>query len=236
MIFASDNPRGDTPIINAIKRWRGEERFSTPEEAEIVLRELLAKMVDQRMENFEEFLSSWREYTKSVRVCCFSSRPDNPVAWDQFADRHRGICLRFNCEPGAYLCQPKPVEYKHARPAIATLKQQIDGILYNLSSASPDFESLLTVNSLARKLEQEWRCFRQSTLNRISEDESTWFEDYPFDKEEVSALCFGVATSDQDKLELEKLVKANFPSMRCFQASLSYGKYELEIQKTNSAA
>ncbi len=236
MIFATDKPRGDTPIITAIKRWREEERFGTPEEAENVLRELLAKMVDQRMQSFEEFLASWREYNKTLRVCCFSSRPDNTSAWDHFADRHQGVCLRFSCEEGSAANKPVAIEYKNSRPAITTLKEQIDAILYNLPTSGPDFESLFTIKSPARKLEQEWRCFRKATQTTIAEDSTSWFEDIPYESAEMSAVCFGIETSEEDKKAIEKIMKENFPVTRCFQANLANGKYELEIQKAGSAA
>jgi len=231
MIFASERPRGDTPLINAIRRWRDEERFSAPEEAETVLGELLSKMVDYRMDSLKKFHSQWVEYTRKIRVCCFSSRPDNTVSWDLFAAQHRGVCLRFQASNTAKTSEPKPVQYKNSRPVLATLKQQIDAILYNLPTAEPHFDELYSVKSPARKLEQEWRCFRQTNNESAGKDTDHWFDDYAFPAEDMTAVCFGIQTSEKDKKKIEDIVNKHFPAARCYQANMANGKYELEIQK-----
>jgi len=232
MIFANDSPRGDTPLINAIRRWREEERFGAPDEAEIVLQELLSKMVDQRMLTIQKQHQQWIEYNRNVRVCSFSTRPDNTVAWERFGNNHKGVCLRFHCGGDASVKHPWQIKYVNARPEISNLKEQIDAILYNLpANNSPDFSQLQLVKSPTKKLEQEWRCFRQTEKNTINDDSATWVDDITFPSSELSAICFGIDTSPADKETLRRLAKDNFGAARCYQANLANGKYDLEIQK-----
>lgn len=232
MIFSPSAPSGDTPMINAICRWREEDRFTDAEEAETVLRELLSKMVDQRMQTIARLHDSWKAYARKVRVCCFCSRPDNTVAWDRFADNHSGVCFRFDSGSHATAANPKPVNYSNSRPEIANLREQLDALLYNLPlSDTQDFEPLLLAKSLTRKPEQEWRSFRMATQPVTDENPGTWFEERPFDAAELSAVCFGIDTSDTDRKAITEIVKTRYSAARCYQANLANGKYDLEIQK-----
>jgi len=232
MIFASSKPQGDTPLINAIRRWREEDRFGNPEEAEGVLGELLAKMVDQRMSTVQNYLKLWEDYNRKVRVCSFSSRPDNTVAWDHFGNNHRGVCFRFDCTDQALARRPQPIQYGNTRPELADLRDQIDAILNNPPvDEKPNFESLFTVKSLSRKLEQEWRCFRLSEKRQINDEPSTWVDDLTFETSELSAVCFGIDTSEADKKMIVSLMKEHIGHTRCYQTNLANGRYDLEIQK-----
>lgn len=231
MIFAADKPRGDTPLINAIRRWREEERFTDPDEAETVLQELLSKMVDQSMLNIANLQQTWQDYNRTLRICCFCARPDNIVAWDRFGDNHRGVCFRFDTSNDAIAKHPQPVVYKNERPELAKLREQIDAILYNVpQKALPDFNALLSAKPLIRKPEQEWRCFRTSS-NPESNDPQSWVDAVTFNSTELSAVCFGISTPLKEKTAILKLLQSNYPSARYYQANLASGRYELEIQK-----
>jgi len=232
MVFASSTPNGDTPLINAIRRWREDERFAAPEEAEGVLRELLSKMVDQRMLVIEEFHRQWMDYNRKIRICSFSSRPDNMTAWDLFADGHRGVCLRFDCTEQSSTRQPRQVEYSNNRPELIKLRDQVDAILFNIpQNQNFVFESLFSLKAPHRKQEQEWRCFRKTSHSDTGENPMNWVDDVPFDPTELSAACFGIETSEADKKSIIALMKEHLGVARSYQTNLAAGKYELEVQK-----
>lgn len=232
MIFSSSNPRGDTPLINAIKRWREEERFEDPEEAETVLGELLAKMVDQRMLLVKQFVETWQQYNKQTRICCFTSRPDSVVAWDLFAQSHSGVCFRFDASGDASAADASPIEYRNQRPELVDLRMQIDAILYNQPMDDHfDFSQFLRIKPPSRKLEMEWRCFRKSPNVDIGSDFKQWTDDIEFQAEELSAVCFGIDIKDKDKEHIQRLLKGQYTNARSYQANLAAGKYDLEIQK-----
>ncbi|HEY7886295.1 MAG TPA: DUF2971 domain-containing protein, partial [Cellvibrionaceae bacterium] len=121
MIFAREEPRGSSPLATVIRRWRGEERFASPEEAEEVLTELMARMVDQRLAELDNLMSDWRLYTRRLRLCTFSAKPDNLTCWQYHAERHTGAVLRFQCGEDSSLGVPEAVKYSLNRPEITTL-------------------------------------------------------------------------------------------------------------------
>lgn len=232
MIFAADPPQGDTPLINAIKRWREEGRFGNPGEAENVLKELLSKMVDQRMDAIAKIVDNWRDFNRHIRVSCFCNRPDNATAWDRYGESHRGICFRFDTHPQASISNPRPVIYQEQRPQLTELRENIDTILFNLPQKfPPDFEQLLSIKPLFRKQEQEWRSFRRADAEVSEDDMRKWSELIAFNPEELSAVCFGIATPEKVKKAVQLLVDKKYPAARLYQATLTDGRYELEIQK-----
>lgn len=231
MIFSADVPRGDSPLTNAIKRWRSEERFSSPEEAVVVLQELLSKIIDQKLESNQQKQTAWQDYSRNIRLCCFCSRPDNPVAWENFAAKHGGVCMRLDTGDNAMAGTPLPVQYSPNRPVLLSLKAQLNAILFNAPEPGIDNQQLLLVKPQPRRLEQEWRSFRTTLKKGGNADNSSLFDDIRFDARELSALCFGLATPQSDKDKLTKILKKNYPNTRVYQATLAAGKYDLELQK-----
>jgi len=232
MIFGPDSPKGDSPLINAIKRWREDGRFGSPEEAENVLGELLTRLIDQRFENLEGLIQQWQIYIRKLRIACFYTKPDNLLAWQYSAQQHEGVVFSFNIGPQLMVSTPKPVEYSVTSVEITTLKEQIAAILHNAKETTPDrFEKMLLIKPQQYKFAQEWRCFRETNKPQTSDAPATWFDDIPFKENDLFSVCFGIATSEQDKSDLKKLLKTQFPSAKCYQAEIAKGKYELDIVK-----
>lgn len=237
MIFAKDAPRGSTPLLTAIRRWRDEERFASPEEADEVLKELLSQMVDHRQALIDKTMTDWRKFTRSVRICSFAAKPDNLMAWQHFSDNHRGVALRFAAGDQTSLGKPKEVEYKSVRPEITSLKQQLSAILHGEKVNPQDrfFNNLLT-KPLFSKGEQEWRCFQDvnEDLSSDSSDSSQWFDDFKFERNELGAVYFGAFTSAKDKRDIFDLVKEKYKQAQVFQAKVVHGKYELEFSRIST--
>ena len=232
MIFAREQPKGETPLITAIRRWRDEERFSSPEEAESVLKELLSQMLDQRFELLNKMLSAWRQYNKTIRICSFSAKPEIIPCWQRFADNHRGIAIRFESNEYVSTKNPVPIEYEQERPELTTLRNQISGLLYNTPDTSKDkFQLMLQRKPIANKSEQEWRCFRQSPKQDITDDPNDWFDDIKFERSEVSAVYFGLQTSEEVKARILSIIKQDFSAAKLFQSHLGKNKYEIEMIK-----
>ena len=234
MIFAKDAPRGSTPLPAAIRRWREEERFASPEEADEVLKELLSQMVDHRQLQIDKTMTDWRRFTRNLRICSFSSKPDNLTAWQHYADGHRGVGLRFESGENTSLEKPMMVEYKTVRPEITSLKQQLNAIMQGEKVTPQDhfYENLLTKPMFSRD-EQEWRCFHNvpEDLSSDSSDSSQWFIDRKFERAELSGVYFGAFTSAKDKRDIYDLVKEKYKQAQVFQAKVVSGKYEIEFVK-----
>ncbi|MEJ2418813.1 MAG: DUF2971 domain-containing protein [Exilibacterium sp.] len=235
MIFAKDAPQGQTPLMAAIRRWRDEERFASPEEAEEVLKELLSQVVDQRQIAIDKIMTDWRRFTRNLRICCFSAKPDNLTAWSQYGDNHRGVAMRFRCGEFTALPNPKPVNYKAIRPEITTLKEQIAVIINNTSfHAQAYFYEKFTTKSPIFNAAQEWRCFRereheQGLKNHVPDN--LWFDDVKFERREITAVYFGIYTDTAVKRKIYDLVKEKYNQAKIFQTKAVTGKYQIEFER-----
>lgn len=240
MIFSPSTPHGNSPLISGIRRWRDDERFSTPAEAEAsaALIELLSKMVDLRMEDIDLIMSDWRHFTRHLRICCFSAKPDNLNCWQRFADNHRGAVIRFHTdelnadEPDEQIT--RAIEYKNIRPEITTLKTQLNAMIYNerFDEQKAFTEKLLNKSNTIHS-EHEWRCFYHalSEPSSKSNNDREWFDDRPFSAKAISAIYMGAYMSVENKKTLLDLHKEHFPDARVFQAQPVPAKYEIEFTR-----
>lgn len=234
MIFAPEQPKGDSPLINAIRRWRDEDRFRTAEEAHGVLRDLLTKMVDYRHDQLLAAHAKWQEYVRQVRVCCFSAKPDNVTAWEAFADQHRGIAIRFALAGSEAFASAKPVVYQMERPQLTSLREQLGAILHNRRDTIVErFKDHFFIKGSHRKLEQEWRCqiTSPSDVSIADMDPAQWYDDIAFAPTQITGVFFGINTDDEIKNQVCKIVQERYPHAKILQAVLGKTGYTIELEK-----
>lgn len=236
IIFARDEPRGTSPLSAAIRRWRDEERFASPEEAEGVLGELMARMVDQKQASIDEMMCAWRLYTRHLRICCFSTKPNNLTAWKDYADKHRGTVLKFHCVGGSVLSDPQQVLYNPNPAEVTSLKEQIDGILHNTDiELEKGFQDKFLSKSPLHKSEREWRFFYSAeAADNKNTTEDDWYDDRPFDDRMLTAVYFGLHTPIEDKKTLLGIVKEQYPHAKIYQACAVKGKYDIEFSRVST--
>ncbi len=237
MIFAKDAPKGNTPLAQVIRRWRDEERFASPEEADSVLRDLLSKMVDQRLGIIEQMMTDWRKFARSLRICCFTSKVDNLNAWQRLGGTHKGVAIRFQTGEFTTLPNPRKVQYQDARPEITKLKDEISMILGTGKYVAQDlFEEKFVHKGMHCSNEQEWRCFqsiKDDPAGPLKPDDIL-YDDFHFERSEVTGVYFGANTSTQTKKEVLTLVKENYSQAKLFQGKVIPGKFELEFERMSS--
>lgn len=237
MIFSREEPRSNSQLANVIRRWRDEERFATPEEAEEVLTELMARMVDQRQASIDETMADWRRFTRELRICCFSSKPDNLPSWQRFADSHRGVALKFRCGEYTALPEPQAVEYSPNRPEITTFKEQINAILHHEEvNVQSRFLGKFLIKPPMAGDEHEWRCFFHAKDHASSRenDDSLWFDDRPFEKSDLNSVYLGAFMPPSAKQRLTNIVQERYPNAKIFQAQPIAGKYEIEFTRAKA--
>jgi hypothetical protein len=237
MIFAPEQPKGDSPLISAIRRWREEDRFNSPEEAHGVLRELLSKMVDYRQVQLRVAMAKWQEYVRQVRICAFSAKPDNVTAWELFGENHKGVAIRLVPGQTEPFASAKAVVYQTERPQLTSLREQLGSILHNRRDTMVErFKDHWFVKGTHRKLEQELRCVQMSTQDISIEDTDSknWYEDLPFPAELVTGVFFGLRTDEETKNLLIKVVRERYQSAKIFQAVAGKVGYTLEFEKIHS--
>lgn len=234
MIFAREEPRGSSPLATVIRRWRGEERFASPEEAEEVLTELMSRMVDQRLGELDDLMSDWRQYTRHLRICAFSAKADNLTCWQYHAASHTGVALRFQVGEDTSFGTPDAIKYGLHRPEITTLKEQLNSILYQERIEAPLYfqEKFLNKPQIS-KSEQEWRCFYSATdeASTRQPDDQLWADDRVFESHELSAVFLGARIDVSHKKAIIDILAEDYPDTKVFQAEIVAGKYDIQFSK-----
>lgn len=160
-IFSRDEPRGTSSLIKAVRRWRAEDRFESEEEAQEVLAELLQGMVKQREPELLTLLNDWKKYAGGLRILSLIDGHDNTDYWDQYADRHCGVAIRFACGEDYTLEKPLPVEYSDLKPEITTLGEQIEALIHqNQINPQAKFQDKFLVKGKVNGRGKEWRLFK----------------------------------------------------------------------------
>jgi hypothetical protein len=234
LIFAREPPKGNAPLMAVVRRWRDEDRFHTPEEAEHIIKDLLWQLVEQRQEALNKVVADWQEYTKRLRMCCFCSHWDNLVDWQLQGRNHTGVVLRFQLTGTKSFGEPKLVQYSAERPVITTLKEQLGIILTGDRFVAQDhFPEKFLTKAATYKPQQEVRCFYQlpDTDPTPGDDAEQWFTDREFEPDSLKAVYFGLNTSVADKQVIWDLAKKFSAGIKLHTAKLMPGKYELEADK-----
>lgn len=236
MIFSPDTPRGTSPLSTVVRRWREEKRFDSHEEAEDVLEELMGRMTDQQQKTIDQIMADWRNFTRHLRICCFSAKPGNLPCWQQYADNHRGVAIRLRCGPNTALPEPRAVAYQKLRPEITTFKQQLNAVLHNEHyDAQSEFLDKFLVKPPPASTEREWRCFGHTDPDESGEededDEKLWYQDRPFAPEELTTVYLGAHFPEAERATFKELLREHYPDTRLLQARPVPGRFEIEFER-----
>ncbi|WP_085756929.1 DUF2971 domain-containing protein [Oceanicoccus sagamiensis] len=230
MLFGPSDPTGKSNrLVAAVARWREEDRFGSEEEATQVLNQLLSQIATQQQEGIDTYMSAWRQFSRSLRICCFSDKPNNMDAWQRYGENHAGVALRFSAGDDTALPNPKRVTYSQVPPLVTSLKQQV-AVTYGKETApSPDsFLEKMLNKSKSNNVEREWRCFSSEEPDAMS-DESLWYANKQFSAPELKAVYFGLGTSRTDKDNVIKLIKEKYKSTKVYQAVALPNRYEIDF-------
>ena len=228
VLFGGAQTTGNNELVQALKRWQYEGRFDNEQEAEGVLKQLILPIAQQQQKAVNQYLQDWQQYAKNIRICCFSDNPKNIPCWQRFADNHQGIALAFD-RAEATINQAQAVSYAEQPISATSLKEQVD-IAFGRST-HPDknaFVTLLLHKPYIERGEKEWRCFELENSEALS-DEQLWYKAKPFKVEHLTAIYFGLNTSDSDKTMLKNLVAKAYPHCRIYQAELPNNSYNLQF-------
>lgn len=230
MLFGPDVPTGrHNRLVNIMARWREQERFCDEQEADTVLRELLGQIAEIQARQVDEYMVEWRAFARTIRIACFAEKPNSIACWQRFAANHRGVALRFNCGDDTALPKPQRVTYHGNAPMITTQREQLE-VIYGRRNAptKEEFHEKLLLKGRHDHLEQEWRCIEQS-LDPDNEDPEQCYDIRKFPAHELRAVYFGALAPERDKQYIGKLVRANYPTAKIYQAVSVPGRYEVDF-------
>lgn len=234
LIFSRDDPKGMSPLIKAIRRWRLEDRFDSEEEAEEVLTQLLMSMVQQREPELLGLIRGWQRYSRCVRILCLSQGHDNVSLWDKNAAEHTGLAIRFACGDDTSLEAPKAMKYTDNKPEITALSEQLDILMHqaNFQIEEGFAEKFLCKSKLFAK-EKEWRLLKTFDEVDTEEEEAQWFRDLQFKHSEVLAIYFGAEMEQKKKQEINRIIQRKYKKAKLYQANPLHEKFELDFERLN---
>ncbi len=238
LIFQFEQPTGNSKVIHAINRWREEERFDEQEEAEEVLTELLSQVVTARKPALEKLLNNWKSYALRTRICCFSERVDNLVAWQRYADAHTGVAFKFRAGENTTLGVAKKILYQDDRPEITTLTEQVlEIMLGRVPKYAEEFPKKFLSKPKPFAAEAELRCFRllANSPDIILDSKEFGTTDIVFQESDIKEVFLGAEIDASRKQQLIKKIKKTAYQAKVFETHFNRQKYQLDFieKKTN---
>lgn len=183
-------------------------RNAFPHMARAEVKRLANWRAGQPNEEFEGRMARMIEDGRStIGVCSLSSDPAVSKLWADYADNHRGICLRFddvdfddryNLSRRPHFGLAMRVSYQDDRPRIQ---------VWGKDQGYEKLVKYLLTKTRRWEYEQEWRLVDSGfTGNR------------PFPPAALSGVIFGAAISEADRVEVINWIRANKLPVDLFQA------------------
>ncbi|MCE2028751.1 hypothetical protein [Sessilibacter corallicola] len=235
LIFQFEKPTGNSKVIHAINRWREEERFDEQEEAEEVLTELLSQVVTARKPALDKLLNNWKSYALRTRICCFSERVDNLVAWQRYADAHTGVAFKFRSGENTTLGVAKKILYQDDRPEITTLTEQVlEIMLGRVPKYAEEFPKKFLSKPKPFAAEAELRCFRllANSPDIILDSKEFGTTDIGFQENDIKEVFLGAEMNPNVKLKLIQKIRKINRQIKIYEAHMSPQKFQLDFVDT----
>ena len=164
----------------------------------------------------------WRSIYGEQRILCLTERWDSASMWDRYSDAHQGVLLEFGCLDhldSAWLVA-KPVNYSDASLRFNTPEGFAELMFYDPQYAvTKIMEEYTHTKTTDWEYEKEWRIASWKRPHETGE-----YSDYAFLPKELQGITFGASISDGDRTDLTFLVKAQYPHVKLWQASIEGGR------------
>ncbi|MDP8200789.1 MAG: DUF2971 domain-containing protein [Candidatus Tenebribacter burtonii] len=163
-----------------------------------------------------------REQFEKYGICCFSKERNYIPMWSHYADKHQGICLKFDVLEDTdifFANGSKPidlissVEYCNDYPKFNA---------YNIIVEDGVAKQLFLIKSNDWIYEKEFRIM------------STRKGGMPFNKKSLKEVIFGCRIDEIKKIKsklIKTIKKANYPNIKFYNAKTSKEKFELTFEE-----
>ena len=167
----------------------------------------------------------WHDWLSGIRVFCASEVNDSLLMWSHYAKSHKGavLALRAISRLGPFLLAAGPVSYQDHFPVLGTLEDRVKRA--TAQRVEDAFENYLLVKSDCWAYEREWRAFA------TAESTGNPYRYCEFAPEELEAVYLGCRIAPEDRDEVTRLVRRNFPEARIFQGTKSAVQFAVEFQE-----
>ncbi|WP_155836786.1 DUF2971 domain-containing protein [Paraburkholderia mimosarum] len=148
---------------------------------------------------------------QSIGVLCLSERPNDPVMFYHYGDKHAGMCLKFRTD--GLLAGVEPVTYSENYPAVE---------FFDDSNHERQFEKIFLTKYKSWEYEHEWR-YVDAHLGEHPQR----LRDYP--PELLSGVIFGYKMPQEDRDRAVDLLRRRPSRVELFEARLDRNHYQLDI-------
>ena len=226
-ILGKAAPKGNPnhPLQKAIRRWRGENRFSDEAEIRESLVGLLPAMVEKAFNNAQEIHAEWLNYVENKRLLPFFENANNSELWLLEAERYSGVVIKFKCAEDSIFEQCTAVRYGKKPPKTVSIGDCADLMVGDINEMPADFEKLLLAQNYHFRAQKEWRLL----LERTSEDELC----LSFPCELIQSIYIGAAVPSTKVELLSELAEQLGSKINVYRSVCSDTSYEFNFEKLN---
>lgn len=172
-----------------------------------------------------DYQRNWREkLVPGIRVFCVTEDRDNLLMWAHYARNHTGVVFEYWSLPEEdnALSVARKIRYVKTPPSFFTQSEWIDSFV---GRGELDEKSLYKryayIKSDHWSYEREWRVWYPLS------DTTKKYDKVPIRTNELKGLYLGCCIDTEEKNEILKLLKSNFPDARAYQAHKKESSYEL---------
>ena len=176
----------------------------------------LPKMLDDTRKLFESFC-----------VFCVSAVRNNLLMWAHYADKHRGVVIKFKSLPDT-----TKVDYCDTSPfASAPVPDFVDSLLGISSTGRENVEKwikdLTATKSNAWEYEKEWRIIETFESDAW---QALGYKDFPVAPAEIDEVVFGCEMSKENYNKLTLLIEDWYPHAKILESQKDPRKYALDFE------
>jgi hypothetical protein len=224
-ILGKSAPKGNPnhPLQKAIKRWRGENRFSDESEIRESLVGLLPAMVEKSFNQAKDIQADWESFVERKRLLPLYENADNSELWLLEGERYAGIAVKFKCEESSVFASCEPVNYSKLPAKPVRMQDCVNLMVGDTQEINTNFESNLLAQNYDFRGQREWRLIVDKNLD----DEFC----LKFPSDLIQSVYIGAAVA---KLKAEQIVlvcKQVNQNINVYQAECSENGYEFQFEK-----
>lgn len=176
----------------------------------------------QYAETMREFFGP--NFIKQARVMCLTANPLNASMWANYASLHTGCLLGFRHLPeqSTPFIEAREVQYFDASPVVGS---GLDFLLYG--GTKEILGNTLDRICFSKKSdwsnEKEWR-----VVTWRSNEGEALHGDYPFYKEELESVTFGLNCTDDFRSDITRIIQEKYHRCALFKISKANGELHRE--------
>ena len=173
--------------------------------------------------NFEAIREMWRDWIPDFRILCLCSSPEKTSMWYHYADQYTGIVLELRCsdERDSPWLAAEPVLYPVDTPPLLT-----PAGWGRLMSLQPEIAIRRLLHEYTFNKTPDWSYEEEWRITSFKRpDDVGHFTDYRVAPLDFSKVFLGPHISDQDRLEMLRLLIGDLSHVEAFQARIESDRH-----------